>query len=80
MAIKLGHLPAMARYLLAFRGGRRTPKIGLGNRRSITLSYEGITGFSSLSLWSSSLHSTTPAQEVANSSPPNEDASIHSST
>src|SRR5665213_3411334 len=43
------------------------------------LSYECITGFSSLSLWSCSLHSTTPVQQVANSSPPTEDASIHSS-
>jgi hypothetical protein len=44
------------------------------------LSYEGITGFSSPSLWSCSGHSTTSAQEVAISSPPTEDSSIHSST
>jgi len=33
------------------------------------LSYEGITGFSSPSLWSRRLHSTTPAQEVMKNSP-----------
>ncbi len=33
------------------------------------LSYEGITGFSCLLLWSCGLHSTTSAQEVARSPP-----------
>ena len=35
MAFELGYSPAKARNLLGFRGGRRTPWLGLGNRCSI---------------------------------------------